>query len=336
MFKKYKTKLLCNILAVALTSPAYAGVVPAGQLPPAGTANSKSVLCTSAGSGNSRLCSMATILTAYPTATFNGSTASAASINIPHGNAPTTCNTGDLWTTTSGMYICIAGVATKVSGSSTVSATTPTGLSVAAGGVVTWNANAGTNQNITGYTLYEVLGANASFTGATTIYTGTGTTYTDPNASSNQYTYFITDTNSLGTSPVSSGVNGPAIVAGPPTSDVSNPTGFILTWTTSSLISESQGNTYIIDGGVYPITYTTTDTFSSATTTGSAGISINGGTATATGTINNSTDTINLTVNATNAGVRETTTDHVTYTFTDALGRTLSWTMVVTENSCCS
>jgi len=54
------------------------------------------------------------------TATFNGkvvtvaSTSSLASLNIPHGTAPTTPTNGDVWTTTAGLFIRINGVTKTV------------------------------------------------------------------------------------------------------------------------------------------------------------------------------------------------------------------------------
>ena len=39
------------------------------------------------------------------TMTFDATTTSDASINVPHGTAPSSPNDGDVWTTTAGMFV---------------------------------------------------------------------------------------------------------------------------------------------------------------------------------------------------------------------------------------
>ena len=117
-------KLLKTILGVILlisSTSVYAAptAIPAGNLPTSGSASGKSVVCVVPGTSNSaQLCTAAQILVANPTATFNGSTTSAASINIPQGTPPSSPNNGDVWLTSTGLCAQINGVKTILAGTS--------------------------------------------------------------------------------------------------------------------------------------------------------------------------------------------------------------------------
>ncbi len=51
-----------------------------------------------------------TVVSGYLTRVLPASTITLASVNLPHGTAPTAPVDGDLWTTTAGLFVRINGV----------------------------------------------------------------------------------------------------------------------------------------------------------------------------------------------------------------------------------
>ncbi len=127
-------------------------------------------------------------LPASTTIQINASGTGAASINIPHGTAPSSPNNGDCWTTTGGLYCRINGatvgpystggaIASKDEGSTLSSATTSVdyvGAGVTAtnvGGAITVTIPGGSGGTVT-TTGSPASGNLAKFSGATSVTNG--------------------------------------------------------------------------------------------------------------------------------------------------------------------